>query len=101
MIHGNKIKKLKEMCEARDVLYSYEIKSLFDFDKDDRTCKQVAFKDTENNTFHGGILLPNGDILCGCCGGIIPEDEQTEEYGFRLLKVYDDWINLDDEITGG
>ena len=70
-------------------------------DKNDDHIHQVMFDDTENEVIHGGIMLPNGDIICGCCGGLIPKDEQDEEHGFRLIKVYDDWINLDDEITGG
>lgn len=37
--------------------------------------KQVKIFDIENQLIHGGILLENGDIICGCCGGLIPKDE--------------------------
>jgi hypothetical protein len=55
---------------------------------------QVKFKDTENNVTHIGIRYDNGDIICGCCGGVIPFDEQVIEYGFELIKEYKDWINF-------
>lgn len=28
--------------------------------------KQVKFKDIPNDVIHGGILMDNGDIICGC-----------------------------------
>ena len=37
--------------------------------------KQIIFCDIENKTEHGGILLDDGDIVCGCCGGLIPQNE--------------------------
>lgn len=62
--------------------------------------KQVRFLDVENNAEHGGIQLDNGDIICGCCGKLIPADEQDAEHGFELLEVYDVWVDLDWEIMG-
>ena len=64
--------------------------------------KQVMFYDNANQVKHGGILMDNGDIICGCCGGIIPADEiGGEDDDHKILKVYDFWINLDEEICGG
>lgn len=63
--------------------------------------KQVMFYDKTNGERHGGILTDSGDIICGCCGGVIPADE----IGGRnddcvILKVFDFWVNLDEEICG-
>lgn len=33
--------------------------------------KQVKFIELEEpKNFVGGILLDNGDVICGCCGGL-------------------------------
>ena len=60
--------------------------------------KQIRFYDTENEVEHGGILLDNGDVICGCCGGLIEADEFESDC--VLLEKYEDWINLDEEIIG-
>ena len=60
--------------------------------------KQVKFLDIENNVIHGGILLDNGDVVCGCCGGIQPADEQDDTW--KIVKEYAYWVNLDEEILG-
>lgn len=62
--------------------------------------KQVLFYDKENDVRHGGILTDEGDIICGCCGGLIPSDEIGEEYDHQILEIFDCWINLDEEICG-
>ena len=63
--------------------------------------KQVLFYDKVNQVKHGGILMDNGDIICGCCGGIIPADEiGGKDDDHKILKVYDFWVNLDEEICG-
>ena len=60
--------------------------------------KQCKILDMENGVFHGGILLEDGSVICGCCGGLLPVDEQDETW--HLEKVYDDWINISEEICG-
>lgn len=60
--------------------------------------KQVKFKDIENNEVHGGILTDDGDVICGCCGGLIPADELTEEYGHIILEEFSEWASLDEAI---
>lgn len=63
--------------------------------------KQVMFYDKANNMKHGGILMDNGDIICGCCGGIIPSDEiGGEDDDHVIIKVFKTWVNLDEEICG-
>lgn len=63
--------------------------------------KQVRFKDLENNVIHGGIMTDEGDIICGCCGGLIEADElEGENKTHVILEIFHDWINLDEEICG-
>lgn len=64
--------------------------------------KQILFVDTENGERHSGILTDDGDIICGCCGGLIPADEvgDGEEYPAKILKIYNSWVSLDEEICG-
>ena len=62
------------------------------------TAKQCNFVD-EDGTVCGGILC-NSDgnddkfIICGCCGGIVDPKEVT------IVKVYDNWVSLSEEIIG-
>ena len=58
--------------------------------------KQIRFYDIENNEVHGGIMLDNGNVICGCCGGLMEKDEEGTVW--RTINVYDNWINLDEEI---
>ena len=62
--------------------------------------KQVKFLDTDNNEIHGGLLLDNGDIICACCGGIIPADEigPGEKSHAIILKIYENWIDFSEFI---
>lgn len=60
--------------------------------------KQIMFKDLDGEDKHSGILLDNGDVICGCCGGIFEADEKGETW--ELIKEYSDWLNLDEEICG-
>ena len=64
--------------------------------------KQCKFYDVENAIVHGGILTDDGDIICGCCGGLIESDEigDSEDCTHRILKVYDTWVDLTMEICG-
>lgn len=63
--------------------------------------KQVMFYDKANKVKHGGILTDQGDIICGCCGGLIPADEiGGEDNDHVILEVFDFWVNLDEEICG-
>lgn len=64
--------------------------------------KQVKFIDLENNEIHGGILLDNGDVVCGCCGGLIEGDEigTGADCTHRILKIFYDWENIDEAICG-
>lgn len=62
--------------------------------------KQVKIKDNSNDEIHAGILLDNGDVICLCCGGLIPAEkigtgkEKTDE----ILKIYDTWIDVSEWV---
>lgn len=62
--------------------------------------KQVIFYDKVNDERHGGILTDEGNLICGCCGSVIPADEIGEEHDYQLLIIFDTWVNLDEEICG-
>lgn len=63
--------------------------------------KQVMFYDKATDMVHGGLLTDEGDIICGCCGRIIPADEiGGEDNDTEIIKVYDFWENLDEGICG-
>lgn len=56
--------------------------------------KQVIFMDI-NGTVYSGIWNQERDeIICGSCGATI------ESGDFVLLHVYDEWLNITDEICG-
>lgn len=57
---------------------------------------QIKFLDKENNEVHGGILLDDGSIICACCGGLIPADEQLE--AVEILEKYRVWIDFSEMI---
>lgn len=56
--------------------------------------KQVKFKDKENDVILGGILLDDGDLVCACCGGLIPADELVTGEQFEIIEVYETWIDF-------
>ena len=60
--------------------------------------KQIKFYDKVNEEIHGGILLDDGDVICGCCGGLIESDDFKEDC--EVLEEYCTWISLDEEIIG-
>ena len=60
--------------------------------------KQVKIFDLDNNEYHGGIQFENGNVICGCCGGLLPKDEETETW--LLIETYENWNNLDNAIIG-
>jgi hypothetical protein len=59
--------------------------------------RQVKFIDYSNpEKALGGILFENGDVLCACCGGIFPMEEEYET--FEIVNVYDNWIDFSENI---
>ena len=61
--------------------------------------KQVKFKEIGGSNEIGGIMLDNGDVVCGCCGGIFPIDEKGKTW--ELVEDYKDfWVDISAEIIG-
>jgi hypothetical protein len=60
--------------------------------------KQIEFVDKENNCTHGGILTDDGDVICGCCGGLFEADEKGTTWD--LVREIE-WVNLDETILEG
>lgn len=54
--------------------------------------KQVKFLDKYVNEVKGGLLLDNGDIICGCCGTILKANQ------VEIQIIYKYWVDLSDEI---
>ena len=61
--------------------------------------KQIMFKDIENKSIHGGILLDNGDVICCCCGSLISAKEFGENGSYEILEEYKDWVDLTEFIV--
>lgn len=59
---------------------------------------QVMYKrnGATNDTIHSGILLDNGDLICGHCGELIDKRDRVSNYS--ILKIFDDWVSLDESI---
>ena len=59
-----------------------------------RKMKQIKFHEVGENIEIGGILLDDGNIVCGCCGSLFePEDVE-------IIREYENWIDLSEEIKG-
>ena len=56
--------------------------------------KQVIFMDNEGSVQAGIWNQDRDEIICGCCGATI------ESGDFVLLRIYDEWLNITDEICG-
>ena len=56
---------------------------------------QVKFHEIGRDREIGGILLDDGKIICGCCGGLFePKDVE-------IIRKYAYWVDLSEEIKGG
>ena len=56
--------------------------------------KQIKFHEVGEDIEIGGILLDDGNIVCGCCGSLFePEDVE-------IIKEYESWVDLSEEIKG-
>ena len=62
------------------------------------TIQQVRFRPQGEQAWQGGIYinyhLEDAYIICGCCGALFEMDE-IEKY-----ELYDNWVNLSEEIMG-
>lgn len=60
--------------------------------------KQIKFYDIENDCVHGGIEMDDGNVVCGCCGGVLEKDE--EGVIWKKITEYNYWVDLTEEICG-
>ena len=61
--------------------------------------KQIKFKELCEGNEIGGIMLDNGDVVCGCCGSIFPMYEKGKTW--ELVEDYGDcWVDISAEIIG-
>ena len=60
--------------------------------------RQVKFNDGCHSSAMGGIILDNGDIICGYNGDIITRQMQRENPNFKILQVYDWWVDISEDI---
>lgn len=56
--------------------------------------KQIKFRDNESGDIIGGILLDDGNVLCGECGSVLERDD------VKILKEYPYWVALSETIIG-
>ena len=56
--------------------------------------KQVIFMDNEGIIYSGIWNQDRDEVICGCCGATIKSGD------FILLHIYDEWLNITDEICG-
>lgn len=63
--------------------------------------KTVRFLDRENEVMHLGILLEDGRILCGCCGGTIEDDDiGTGDNCEHMITEHLPWTPISAFILG-
>lgn len=56
--------------------------------------RQVIFMDNEGIVSSGIWNQDRDEIICGCCGATI------ESGDFVLLHIYNEWLNITNEICG-
>ena len=57
------------------------------------TPTQVKFQELDGGICYGIAFEDN--IICGCCGGVFPIDEEI-----TILERYNFWVPLHEEIKG-
>ena len=59
----------------------------------------VVFADYHevHNAKRHGILCPNGDMICTCCGHVY--DKKDRGIAWDIVKQYSKWRNLSTEVA--
>lgn len=62
--------------------------------------KQILFTDMEEEhyTTHAGILMDDGNVICGCCGGLYEASERGKTW--NLVTEFDELVSLEETIRG-
>lgn len=58
--------------------------------------QQIKFHVQGEQSNHGGILVDDKYIICGCCGSVFEMDDEE----VIVIEKYNYWVALDDEIIG-
>lgn len=68
--------------------------------KSDNKCKQIIIYNKDTKEQHTGILLNDGNVICGCCGNLIEGNliGNGEDKEYQIITIYDEWVNMDDLI---
>ena len=64
--------------------------------------RQISFIDNDN-VLRGGILLNNGDVICGCCGEIYSSEDVgkiKDGYEIEIIETFKYWLDLSERIKG-
>lgn len=56
--------------------------------------KQVKFRDPDM-VLHGGILVDDKYIICGCCGGVFEVSDGMCE----IVEEYENWVSFEEDIV--
>ena len=59
--------------------------------------KQIKFWEEDAQQMIGGILTPEGSIICACCGALIDPDE-FDDMGIEIVTTYPNWVNFSEAI---
>ncbi len=68
-----------------DAYFLVPVQAFAEFEEDDDGEKVVK----------GGIVYKN-EFICGCCGNVY----QFKDKWIKKLYVYEDWVDVSDQITG-
>lgn len=81
----------------------YEIYDRVDIDRDNlnfvypqQTFAEFEEDDDGEKVIKGGIVYKN-EFICGCCGEVF---SFKSKHCIKRLFVYEDWVDISDEITG-
>ena len=75
---------IKQLVED-DAYFLAPVQAFAEFEEDDDGEKVVK----------GGIVYKN-EFICGCCGEVFSFKDKC----IKRLYVYEDWVDVSDEITG-
>lgn len=76
----------KQLVED-DIYFLAPLQAFAEFEEDDDGEKVIK----------GGIVYKN-EFICGCCGTVF---SFKSENCIKRLYIYENWVDISDEITGG
>lgn len=94
-----------EECLALNILLENNLigKEAYIADSPDIIYKNIgievtsASQDPIENRLNFGKLPKENEFICGCCGGVF---SLKSKHCIKRLYVYEDWVDVSDEIVG-